>query len=113
MNSDKYSYKKTERKEELDTIVATLNKNYTRLSQKYKISEISVIGSYARGEQTENSDLDIMVDFFEPVGWEVVDLRDELEELLKLKIDLVLKAGVIQRKRVYDGILEDIVYVKA
>jgi len=90
-----------------------LNKNHSRLQQKYKVNEISIIGSYARGEQTENSDLDIMVDFREPIGWNVVDLRDELEELLGLPVDLILKDGVMQRKKLYDGILEDAVYVKA
>jgi len=39
-----------------------------------------------------------MVDFQEPIGWEVVDLRDELEELLGMSVDLILKAGVIQKK---------------
>jgi len=116
MNSAKSSgktRKKSEKSDELEKIVATLNENYSLLQQKYKINELSIIGSYARGEQTENSDLDIMVDFEEPIGWEVVDLRDELEELLRLPVDLILKAGVIQRRRLYNGILEDAVYVKA
>jgi hypothetical protein len=54
-----------------------------------------------------------MVDFSKPIGWEVVDLRDELEKLLGIKVDLILKAGVMQRKRLYSQILEDAVYVKA
>jgi hypothetical protein len=54
-----------------------------------------------------------MVDFREPIGWNVVDLRDELEELLGLPVDLILKDGIMQRKKIYDGILEDAVYVKA
>lgn len=112
-SSSNSSGKTLEKSDDLKRIVATLNKNYSRLQQKYKINELSIIGSYARGEQTENSDLDIMVDFQEPIGWEVVDLRDELEELLGIPVDLILKAGVIQRRRLYNGILEDAVYVKA
>lgn len=115
MNSN-YFYENTEknidRKEELKRIVALLNKNYQSLQEKYNINEISIIGSFARGEQTEESDLDIMVDFTKPIGWEVVDLRDELEKLLGIKVDLILKAGVVQRKRLYSQILEDAVYVK-
>ncbi|MCK4268923.1 MAG: nucleotidyltransferase family protein [Methanogenium sp.] len=107
------SSKTLEKSDDLKRIVATLNKNYSHLQEKYKINELSIIGSYARGEQTKNSDLDIMVDFQEPIGWEVVDLRDELEELLGIPVDLILKAGVIQRRRLYNGILEDAVYVKA
>lgn len=116
MNSN-YFYENTEknidRKDELKRIVRLLNKNYQSLQEKYNINEISIIGSFARGEQTEESDLDIMVDFTKPIGWEVVDLRDELEKLLGIKVDLILKAGVMQRKRLYSQILEDAVYVKA
>jgi len=107
------SGKTSEKSDELKRIVATLNKYYSQLQQKYKINELSIIGSYARGEQTEKSDLDIMVDFQEPIGWEVVDLRDEIQKLLGLPVDLILKAGVIQRRRLYNGILEDAIYVKA
>ncbi len=113
MNSDISSNKTKEQSKDLKRIVASLNKNYSHLQQTYKIHELSIIGSFARGEQTENSDLDILVDFYEPIGWEVVDLRDELEELLGLPVDLILKAGIIQRRRLYNGILEDAVYVKA
>ena len=113
MNSNTKISKTNEKTEELKKIVTTLNTNFIPLKTKYNIKELSIIGSYARGEQTETSDLDIMVDFQEPIGWEVVDLRDDLEELLGLQIDLILKAGVIQRKRLYKGILEDAVYVKA
>jgi predicted nucleotidyltransferase len=98
---------------ELQRIVAILKKNYPSFQQKYNITEISIIGSYARGEQTKDSDLDIMVDFKEPIGWEVVDLRDELEKLVETKVDLILKAGIIKRKRLYSGIVEDAIYVKA
>lgn len=102
-----------ERKAQLERIVKTLKNNYAGLEKKYGVKELSIIGSYARCDQTEESDLDIMVDFYEPIGWEVVDLRDELEQLPGISVDLVLKAGVIQRRRVFDGILEDAVYVKA
>ncbi|MDD4126425.1 MAG: nucleotidyltransferase family protein [Methanomicrobium sp.] len=102
-----------ERKAQLERIVKTLKENYAHLEKDYGIKELSIIGSYARCDQTDDSDLDIMVDFYEPLGWEVVDLRDELEKILGISVDLVLKAGVVQRKLVFDGILEDAVYVKA
>lgn len=102
-----------EKSDELNRIVAALDKNYDYLREKYNIKELGIIGSYARGEQTGDSDLDIMVDFNKPIGWEVVDLRDDLEKLLGLHVDLVLKSGIKQRKKVFDGIKEDAVYVKA
>lgn len=99
--------------EELKRIIAKLNENFDILRQEYKIKEISIVGSYARGEQTEESDLDVMVDFDEPIGLEVVDLRDKLEEILKIKVDLILKSGIMQRKKLYHSMLEDVVHVKA
>jgi len=113
MYSDNQPGKLKEIPDDLKRIVALLHTNYHHLVQKYKITEMSIIGSYARGEQTKDSDLDIMVGFLEPIGWDVVDLRDDLEELLGISVDLVLKAGVIQRKRLYNGIVEDAIYVKA
>jgi len=120
MNSDnnpehsEEKYSNTEiKKRELEGIVTTLNKNYLSFQQKYKVKEICIIGSYARGEQTKESDIDIMVNFKEPIGWEVVDLRDDLEKLLGIKVDLILKAGIMQRKRLYSEILKDAVHVKA
>lgn len=113
MNSNDCFKHTNEKNGELIRILTVLKKNYQAFQEKYHIKEISIIGSYARGEQTEDSDLDIMVDFIKPIGWEVVDLRDDLEKLLGKKVDLILKAGVMQRKQLYSGILEDAVYVKA
>jgi predicted nucleotidyltransferase len=78
----------------LADIKATLKNNKQRLTEKYGLSLLAVFGSYGRGQQTENSDVDILVDFQKPVGIEFIDLANELEKLLKLKVDLVSKNGV-------------------
>ncbi|MEI9946223.1 MAG: nucleotidyltransferase family protein [Chitinophagaceae bacterium] len=68
-----------------------------------------VFGSYARGEATEKSDVDVMVDFSEPVGLAFVDLADELERLLRMKVDLVSRGGI---KPKYFAVIEpDLIYV--
>jgi predicted nucleotidyltransferase len=56
-----------------------------------RYAEIGIVGSYARGEETEESDIDILVDFSEPIGWEVVDLKEYLEDLLSHRVDLISK----------------------
>lgn len=61
---------------------------------KYGLSFMAVFGSYGRGQQTENSDIDILVDFQKPIGVEFIDLANELENLLSVKVDLVSKNGV-------------------
>ncbi|MCF6093281.1 nucleotidyltransferase family protein [Microaerobacter geothermalis] len=50
---------------------------------------MGVFGSYARNEQTDNSDIDILVEFSRPVGFEFFDLKDYLESLFNKPIDLV------------------------
>lgn len=72
----------------------TLRNNKARLTDKYGLSFMAIFGSYSRGQQTENSDVDILVDFQRPIGVEFIDLANELEKLLKVKVDLVSRKGV-------------------
>ena len=78
----------------LKDIKETLKINKDRLTSKYGLSIIAIFGSYGRGQQTPGSDVDILVDFKKPIGIEFIDLADELENLLKTKVDLVSKNGV-------------------
>lgn len=75
----------------------TLLAHQQRLSSKYGLSNLAIFGSYARNQQTEESDLDILVEFNRPIGLEFIDLADELEHILKLKVDLVSKKGLKER----------------
>jgi hypothetical protein len=78
----------------LSDIKETLKSHKTRLSAKYGLNNIAIFGSYGRGQQTDDSDVDILVDFRHPIGVEFIDLADELEKLLRVKVDLVSKNGV-------------------
>jgi len=79
------------------------------LANKYGIKFIAVFGSYGRGEQEHNSDVDILVDFDKPIGIEFIDLANELEKILNCKVDLVSKNGV--KPKYLKFIEEDLVYV--
>jgi hypothetical protein len=79
------------------------------LSDRFSVERIGYFGSYSRNEQTEKSDIDILVDFRKPIGWEFFDLQELLENELKTKVDLVsIKALKEQLK---DTILKEVVYV--
>lgn len=78
----------------LTDIKGILKSNKQRLTDKYGLSFMAIFGSYGRGQQTESSDVDILVDFQRPIGIEFIDLANELEKLLKIKVDLVSKNGV-------------------
>lgn len=67
------------------------------LFEKYPIKTLAIFGSYARNEQKEASDLDLMVEFHSRVGSEFIELADELEEILGIKVDLVSKKGIKER----------------
>ncbi len=87
-----------------------INKNRTILRDKYFVKEIGIFGSVARGEQTVMSDVDILVEFSEPVGFFVfLDLEDFLTRTLGKKVDLVTKRAL--KPAVKDQILKDAIYV--
>ncbi len=60
----------------------------------YGLKNIAIFGSYSRDQQNDASDLDILVEFNRPVGVEFIDLAEELERLLNIKVDLVSRNGV-------------------
>lgn len=90
-------------------IKKTLLTHKQRLTSKYGLSNLAIFGSYARNQQTEESDLDILVEFNRPIGLEFIDLADELEHILKLKVDLVSKKGL--KERHFKSIEKELEYV--
>ena len=70
---------------------------------------MAIFGSYSRGENTDESDLDILVEFNGKIGIRFIDLADDIESIVGLKVDLVSKNGI---KRGYlSAIDSDLVYV--
>jgi len=79
----------------LNEIIKTLKEHKEELKNKYKIKEIKIFGSYAKGEQKETSDIDIIVDFEEiPTFIEFVKIQDELKNLLGVKVDLLTEESI-------------------
>ncbi|MCE5338503.1 MAG: nucleotidyltransferase family protein [Methanomicrobiaceae archaeon] len=93
------------------SIIDALRKAKPYLEQRYHVREIGIFGSYARNEQGPESDLDILVDLDRPLGWDVVDLKEDLERMLGVSVDLALKGGVTRRPGLFRAIEEDAVYV--
>lgn len=79
------------------------------LSRKYFVDKIGYFGSYSRNEQKENSDIDILVSFRKPLGWEFFDLQELLESELNLKVDLVSEKAL--KKQLKQIILNKVKYV--
>lgn len=94
---------------ELKEIIETINRHRQVLEEKYKVKNIAIFGSYSRNEQTRESDIDILVEFKEPVGFLFIHLADFLEEILQMKVDLLTPDAIKPNRKEY--IMKDIVYV--
>ena len=80
------------------------------LQEVYKIKALGLFGSYLRQEQTEHSDLDILVEFSEvPSLLKFINLENYLTDNLGIKVDLVHKSGL--KPRLGQRILEEVVYL--
>ena len=79
----------------MDEIIKILTEHKEELKKKYKIKEIKIFGSYARGEQRETSDIDIIVDFEEtPTLIELLRVEEEIERILGIKVDLLTEESI-------------------
>jgi len=97
-------------KNNLKEIEDLLKKRKPFLKENYKVKNIGVFGSYVRGEQKEDSDLDILVEFNERIGFfKFLELEEYLQELLHLKVDLVSKKAL--KPRIGQYILEEAVMI--
>ncbi|KJR41850.1 DNA polymerase beta domain-containing protein [Candidatus Magnetoovum chiemensis] len=73
----------------------TLDKHRNELMCDYKIKGISIFGSYARGEQTEKSDIDLLADFEMPISLlDLIGAEQYLSEILNTKVDLIPREDV-------------------
>ncbi len=69
----------------VEIIKAKLQEQKPLLAEEYKVKEIGIFGSFARGEQVEESDVDILVGFSEPISFfRFIDLEDHLSDILGL-----------------------------
>jgi len=95
---------------DLERIRLLLKKHRKELKEKYGVRTIGIFGSYVRGEQKETSDVDILVEFDKPVDFfEFLELEEYLEEILNVKVDLVLKRSL--KPGIARSVLKEVVYV--
>lgn len=93
----------------LREIELTLGKHKQHLFSEYPIKSLAIFGSYARKEQKEESDLDLLVEFNGKIGLRFIDLAEDLEKLIGFKVDLVSRKGI--KDKYYQKIQSDLTYV--
>lgn len=86
-----------------------ITRHKPELKNGFGVKEIGIFGSYVRGEQKNNSDLDILVEFEEaPSLFKFIELEDYLKRLLKVKVDLVMKSAL--KPRIGKHIMTEVIY---
>ena len=87
-----------------------LREHLPELRESYGVKYLGIFGSYLRGEQRENSDLDVLVEYSRtPDLFEFVALKVELSDLVGANVDLVMKRGL--RPRIGRRILAEVVQI--
>ncbi len=94
----------------LEEVILLLKKKKVFLKKKYKINEIGVFGSYVRGEQTQDSDIDILIDKDEAIGLlRLANLQNYLSSQIGIKVDLAIKKSL--KPQIDKNILSEVIYV--
>ncbi len=104
----KLAEKERESDKELDTkkeikksVIEELKPKIVKILKKNKIKKAGIFGSYVKGKQKKNSDIDILIEPAKGMGLEFVGVKLELEDELGRKVDLVTYKGIhplIKRK---------------
>lgn len=79
------------------------------LTEKFNVRDIALFGSIVRSDFSNESDIDILVDFSKPIGIEFIDLADYIEAKLNRKIDLVSRSGI--KDKYFKAIEKEMIYV--
>jgi len=74
------------RREDVECI---LKEQKPYLAERFFVEKIGIFGSYSKNKQTEESDIDILVEFNRPVGFQFLDLKKYLESVFHKPVDLV------------------------
>ena len=78
-----------------DVVLGVLRDDILEIAKGHRVRTISLTGSVARGEDTENSDYDFLVDFTETVGlFTIARLQTQLEDLLGCSVDVIPRTCV-------------------
>jgi predicted nucleotidyltransferase len=96
---------------DLNKIKATLLKMKSQLEAS-GISQIGIFGSYLKGEETSQSDVDILIDIVRPTKLDylkLITIEDQLSKELGTTVDLVLKSSL--KPHLGKKILQEVMYL--
>jgi uncharacterized protein len=79
------------------------------LHSEYSVKQIGLFGSFSDSSFTEDSDIDLLVEFEKPIGWRYFSLEIYLENIFGRKVDLVTRNAL--KEQVKDRILNQVKYI--
>jgi predicted nucleotidyltransferase len=93
-----------------EEILKILKDELPYLREKFNVKSIGLFGSYARDEQRDRSDVDILVEFSKPIGFfKFMELEEYLSKKLGVKVDLVTLDAL--KPMIKPQIMREVVYV--
>ena len=83
-----------------DEVKTILKQHMDELEKQFKVKSIAIFGSYVRGQQREESDIDLVVEFSSPVSLlHIVSLENHLTDLLGVQVDVIPRRSIRQELR--------------
>jgi len=97
-----------------DEVIRRLRVHQPYMSSNYGLKSIGLFGSYATGTPTEESDIDLIVEFDQPIGLKFIEFTEYLENLLEKRLDILTPVGLksIRNPKIAQTIRENVVYVR-
>jgi uncharacterized protein len=96
-----------------EAIIHCLRQQLDYLREQFYVKRIGLFGSFATETATATSDVDLVIEFEQPIGLRFVDLCDYLEVCLGRKVDVLTLTGIatIRNQSIAESITRSLVYV--
>jgi len=92
-----------------EEVLRILQQEKPELARRYGVKRLALFGSYARADQREDSDVDILVEVDPSIGLAFVELADRIERALGVRVELV--SGRAIKPRYWEVIKEELIDV--
>ena len=87
-------------------LASTEKEKIIEICKQNDISYCALFGSFARGEADENSDIDLLVRFSNPIGWKFYGIAEDLQTILGKKVDLA--TDNMLNKYIRESVMQDL-----
>jgi predicted nucleotidyltransferase len=92
-----------------EEILRILQEEKPELIRRYGLKRLALFGSYARDDQREDSDVDVMVEVEPSIGLRFVEMADRIEDALGIRTEVVSRRAI--KPRYWEVIKEDLIDV--